>query len=287
MEEKVSTNKVDILILFFNKVDQTINCISSFLPSGQQIYVLNNGSDEQQIKKLREVFRNNNNVHLLDGGCNLGVSGGRNFLIRHTNSPWILSVDNDITIKPVNTWLQTFKEYLQKHPGTTILTPRMFNVHENNYSDQLQIKLVDDKLTIESGNYAITNCFPGGASFISRSVFEEYGLFDEGMFVGFEDYEFAVRALLSGKGELKVHSTDDIELVHDHQYQKNSKDKEAVKLRYNEERIAASYNRMVEKFGIRFDHDWEWWTNKQMKEMTEHPFISRVKSIVNRIRTKL
>ena len=40
-------NAVAVLIIFFNKLDQTIECIESFIPSQQPIYVLNNGSDKK------------------------------------------------------------------------------------------------------------------------------------------------------------------------------------------------------------------------------------------------
>ncbi|MEJ8816970.1 glycosyltransferase family 2 protein [Lacibacter sp. H407] len=283
MGESIQGGLVDILILFYNKVDQTIDCINSFLPSGQHIYVLNNGSDEQQLKKLSRFYASNPQVHLLDAGKNLGVSGGRNFLIQHTRAPWLLSVDNDITIEPVQSWLHLFQEFTAGHPDTAIIVPQIYNVHEQCNSDQLRVRVENSKVFVDAGSFAVTNCFPGGASFIQRAVFEQYGLFDEGMFVGFEDYEFALRAILSEKGAFAVYHINTIRLIHDHQYQKSSSDKEAVKQRYSEERLTASYNRIVEKFGIEFDHDWQWWTKKQVQEMTEPVWVSKAKSIFGRI----
>lgn len=281
MEKKSELELVDILILFFNKVDQTISCINSFLPSGQHIYILNNGSDEQQLQKLQHQFKNNHQVTILDAGKNLGVSGGRNYLIKHTNAPWLLSVDNDITIRPGN-WLQLFEAYIYEHPKAEIVAPLIYNVHEKAYSDQLKVHLENNKVVINTGSFLITNCFPGGASIIKRSVFEKYGLFDEEMFVGFEDYEYALRAMLSENGPFEVHHLHAIELIHDHQYQKKIKDKEAVRQRYNEELLSASYNRLVEKYGVIFEHDWKWWTKNQVTVMTEKTWFSKVKRVLSR-----
>lgn len=48
MAQAGEVNAVAVLVLFFNKLDQTKDCIRSFIPSGQMIYVLNNGSAEDR-----------------------------------------------------------------------------------------------------------------------------------------------------------------------------------------------------------------------------------------------
>lgn len=280
--EKIS---VAILVLFFNKVDQTIRCIESFLPSGQTIYVLNNGSDHLQLLKLQSCFAKSEQVRIFDAGKNLGVSGGRNYLIQHTSAPWIFLVDNDITVKPAN-WLQLFTAHVQQFPKRTIVVPKLYNVHEQAYGQQLRIALQNGQVQVETGLFETSNCFPGGASLVHRSVFATYGLFDEGMFVGFEDYEFALRAMLNDKDPLQVHAIETIELIHDHQFQKTSTDKAAVKLRYNEERLQASYNRLTEKFGVHFDHDWQWWTRNQVQVMTEPKWKIKLKQLLTRVMGK-
>jgi GT2 family glycosyltransferase len=156
-------------------------------------------------------------------------------------------------------------------------------VHEQAYCEHLRIVLNKGQLHLETGIFDITNCFPGGASLIHRSVFETYGLFDDAMFVGFEDYEYAVRAMLSVDGPLQVSTIQSIQLLHDHQFQKSSTDKESVKQRYNEERLQASYNRLTEKFRVHFDHDWHWWTQNQIQVMTEPKWKIKFKQLIARI----
>jgi GT2 family glycosyltransferase len=269
MEKEISSGEIGIIILFYNKVDQTINCIRSFLSSEQNIYVLNNGSDSGQIQYLKQLFAENTRVHFFDSERNLGVSGGRNYLIQQTNEEWLFSVDNDITVSPSSNWSDLFYQYISQNPEAKIICPHLFNVHENAFAEQLNIELNQNEVLLHTGNYQVTNCFPGGASIIHRTIFMKYGLFDEEMFVGFEDYEYALRAIISGKEPLSVSHIKEIELIHDHQFQKKSKDKEAVRDRYNEEKILASYLRMTKKYDIVFQHDWQWWTRKQVRDMTQ------------------
>jgi GT2 family glycosyltransferase len=269
--------EIDIIILFFNKVDQTISCVNSFLSSGQQIYVLNNGSDPVQLKKLMKTFEGNLRVVILNPGKNLGVSGGRNYLLNHTKSPWIFSVDNDIIVQNNDDWVNKLECFCKLNPNINIITPRLYNVHENDYNLQMNVQIENNKMRIVSGSFTISNCFPGGAAIIHRNIFKIYGLFDEGMFVGFEDYEFALRAVFSDSGALEVHSFDSIELIHDHQFQKNSKDKKAVRDRYNEDKMKASYERLVAKYNIAFEHEWLDWTKYQVAIMTTPEFILRIK----------
>jgi GT2 family glycosyltransferase len=275
--------EIDIIILFYNKVDQTISCVNSFLSSGQRIYILNNGSDVAQLNKLKNTFEGISHVFILDAGKNLGVSGGRNYLLEKTNSPWIFSVDNDIVVQNNIGWIDDLESFCSLNPEVKIITPNLFNVHESDYSPQINVKIENNKLTLVTGDFPVSNCFPGGAVIVHRSIFENYGLFDEDMFVGFEDYEFALRALLSTKGPLEVYAFDNIKLIHDHQFQKKNKDKIAVRERYNEVRMKASYECLVNKYNIAFDHDWHWWTTNQLAIMTTPKLILRIKQKISNI----
>jgi glycosyltransferase involved in cell wall biosynthesis len=272
-----SGGKVAVLILFFNKVDQTIDCINSFLLSGQRIYVLNNGSHHEQLLLLKTKFKDNGQVSIFDEGHNCGVSVGRNYLIKMASEPWLFSVDNDITVKPENDWVNLFNEYIATNAEVKIISPRIYNIHENGWSQPVKIIKDGDVISLEQGNYETTNCFPGGASIIHKSVFDNYGFYDEEMFVGFEDYEFALRALMSEMGELKVHHVDFIQLMHDHRLQIAAVDKDTVYKRYDGEKHQKSFNRLLSKHNVQFEHDWEWWTKKQIEEMTTPKLWQKVK----------
>jgi len=275
-------DSIDILIIFFNKVEQTICCINSFLASGQQIYVLNNGSDAKQESKLRNRFKGVDRIHILNSGKNLGPAGGRNYLIKHTQSKWIFFVDNDIVIEPSNGWLEKFFCYIANYTSAEVICPRIYNVHEGLYMDRLNVVISDNKLVLQRELSEVTNFFPEGGAIVNRSVFDRNGLYDEELFA-FEGYEFALRALRSMDGEIKVHHTNEFKLIHNHSFQKMSKDKEAVRERYNEHRMKASYDRLINEYNITFSHDWHWWTKNQVAIMTTPKLILRIKQKISNI----
>lgn len=280
MEEKIA-----VLILFFNKLDETVKCIESFLPSGQPVYVLNNGSDAGLWRALQNKYSNTKQVTLFHSDSNLGVSRGRNLLISQTTEPWLLIVDNDTYIQETEKWAVDFFKYKAAKPGLEVLTLHIFNVHENAFVKPIHVELNNRKVSIVTTNTDTTNCFPGTGSIISRDVFNRHGLFDETMFVGFEDYEYALRCILSEHGALTVHHSSSIDLIHDHKFQKTDIDKHAVKIRYSEERIQSSYNSLVEKYNIEFDHDWQWWTRNQVQVMTQRKWVGKLKQFFSRFRS--
>lgn len=267
---------VDILILFYNKVDQTILCIDSFLTSGQYIYVLNNNSEPTQVEKLKRKYSKNNQVIILDSIENLGVSGGRNLLLRESKSPWFFSVDNDIVVSTQD-WLEKMNLFLEKNPEAKILLPKIFNVHEQEYASDLKLMITEGKLEIISQKMSTTNYFPGGASIVHRSIIDRYGYFDEKMFVGFEDYEYAIRAMLQVKSSLEAHKLSSVELIHDHKFQNLDSDKEAVRVRYNEEKLNQSFVYLREKYDIELSHEWKGWTRTQVQLMTKKNWRRKIK----------
>jgi excinuclease UvrABC ATPase subunit len=84
------------------------------------------------------------------------------------------------------------------------------------------------------------------------------------MFIGFEDFELAIRALLNNI-PVKAKLIDDIDLVHDHRVVKKSEDKNAVKERYNENHIEKSVKRIEDKFNIKFKASWRRRHKNQLK----------------------
>ena len=270
-------NKVAVLILFFNKLTETVACIESFIPSQQSIYVLNNGSDKKLWNALQEKYSNNRQVVFFHSDTNLGVSVGRNYLIEKTSEPWVLIVDNDIIIKDTQNWINKFYTLLQKNPALQVFTFHIYNVHEGAYTKPVKVVKQERKVSIENTEDELTNCFPGTGSVIHRNVFNKHGLFDATLFVGFEDYEYALRCMNSPSGELKVLHSKEIEMVHDHRFQKRSIDKDAVKERYNEQRIKESYDNIVKKYDIEFEHDWQWWARKQIVDMTGKTIAQKIK----------
>ncbi len=262
--------KVDlaIMILFHEKVEQTIECLKSFIPSGQKIYVLNNGSSKESVYQLKKFCEEYPQIKILDAGKNLGVGVGRNYLLQNTQEEWSFFVDNDIYVTK-NNWLQNFIIHLRNNPDVEVFIPRLFNLHENNYVTYHALEFSDGRI-----NYLLTedgklNNFPGGASIINRKLFKRLGFYDNRMFVGLEDFEFVIRGLLNNT-PIKAKLVDDIELVHDHRKINKAVDKNAVLVRYNENSIQNSFDRMQSKYpNLNIQHEWRNWVKEQKISLIE------------------
>lgn len=272
---------IAILIIFFNKLAQTIECIESFLPSGQNIYVLNNASEEGSWKLLQQKYGGHKNVFFFHSPVNIGPARGRNLLIEKSTEEWLFMADNDTRIRPAE-WKAVFDKKVTEHgKGVLIYCPKIFNVHEHSYAVPQHFVEKNGVVRIEDSVTEITNYFSCCGVIMHRNLFEDYGLFDPALFA-FEDFEFSIRALRSAKGALKVHPLQQVELIHDHQLQQKKVDKKAVLERYNEVRIKESMQRVVDKHHIIFDHDWQWWTRKQVADMTGKTLLQKIKQRIAR-----
>jgi GT2 family glycosyltransferase len=236
--------------------------------------LLNNGSSVSSFNEVKNFCKPHRQVTILDADNNLGVSVGRNYLIEHTTEDWLFFVDNDITVSTKN-WLEIFLNTICESTDIDAFLPNLFNVHLNEYQTHPSISTHGVNAFFDKNSADIKNIFPGGASIISREVFSKWGLYDDKMFVGFEDFEFALRAILAGK-PLKVKCIQGIELIHSHLFAKNNKEKEAIRTRYHLESLEKSYSRIVEKHGVYLPDNWRQWTQMQIEATTQRQLLKKI-----------
>lgn len=253
---------IAICILFHEKVEQTIECISSFLTSGCSIYVLNNNSSKQSTKLLLEFINDLEHVVYLSSPKNLGVANGRNLLISSTGEDWLFFVDNDIHIITQD-WKQKLSDIIDKNWEIDIFIPKLYNLHENGYVDySFNIVVQGQKYYLYPSRSKNINWFPGGASIVNRNIFQKNGLYDKDMFVGGEDFEFAIRAILF-RDHLCAALIDNIELIHDHRFARNQNDEDATRIRYSRELQQKSFLQLYNKHFLLIDDRWEGWSHTQ------------------------
>lgn len=258
---------IAICILFFEKPEQTIDCIKSFLGSETKIYVLNNNSSEDSTNLLLKFTNKYKRVKVFYSNKNLGVSKGRNFLIKNTKEKWLFFVDNDIIIKS-NNWLTIVLKIIKHNPQADAIIPKLYNKHEGVYVLHLKTKIKGNNVIFNKAkNIERPNIFPGGASIVNRKIFKEIGLYDERMFVGLEDFELAIRAIKQNKTIQSI-IENKILLIHDHRSAKTSDDKKAILERYNIEKIQHSYDILKQTHNLNLDNDWKPWVIEQVKIMT-------------------
>lgn len=287
-------NNIGICILFFEKTDQTINCINSFLQTGCSIYVLNNGSSFSSQKKLKNFCSPYRNIKIFDSKKNLGVGNGRNYLIRQTKEPWLLFVDNDIINNNISA-IEELSRYIEKNPAVEVFIPNLFNRHEGTYSNYQSFNIVNNHAVYtDNSNEKFINTFPGGASLISRKLFKRLGLYDKKIFVGLEDFELSIRAIIK-KNPIKAMKVNTVEFIHYHKPLNTKEDKNAIEVRYNRDLINESFKRIVEKHGIVLEQgEWEKWLLIQKKHFFSNSsqnqlqfFIEKIQFLIETFKKKI
>jgi hypothetical protein len=207
MREKL----VIILILSFNKKEDTLNCLKSvgeldYLPF--EVIVVENGSTDGSLESIRTNYPN---VHLLESKINFGVAGGRNLGIKFAekfNYQYLLFLDNDALID--KSALSEMVNFFYANDKIGIVTPKCYLMNKQNtiaYAGGLSVNLFTGKIgDIGSGQEDkgqfdqpfLVNA-SGGLFLTSKEIINEVGLFDEKFNpYGWEDVDYSLRVRKNG-----------------------------------------------------------------------------------------
>lgn len=256
--------EIGVCILFFEKLDQTLECIESVLNSGCNIYVYDNGSSVDSRRKLLDWCKEYSEVKVFRSRKNDGPSVGRNFLIRETIEPWLLFLDNDIYIQSKD-WYNILHKHIEVYKDVDALVPRLFNVHEQSWVRFHSFRLKGKTIEGVFNNEEFVNCFPGGAALVNRKMFNRIGCYNSDLRV-LEDYELAIRALIKYDG-IRAKLIHDVKLIHHHRYVKNNKDKSAVMIRYKKSHYEKAEEFIRKDYDIEFYSGWYGWVSEQLNGM--------------------
>ena len=282
---------IAVCVLFHERVDATVKCIRSFSNSPARIYVLDNGSLTSSNRELMARIEDLDRVKILRSHNNLGVSGGRNFLIRSTSEPWLLFVDNDISVI-TGDWYKRMLRHMSSSNRIDALIPRLFQIHEGMYAKFCSVRVVGDRaMHVPVYRDGVANSFPGGAAIVNRTLFNRIGLYDEEMFVGLEDFELAIRAIRLGE-PIMARFVQDILLEHSHDKALQSPDADAAETRYDSKEIQKSYTHIQRKHNVMYDLSWLEWTLRERSRIagtnsqsdtkdTVPDFVSTIRSNLN------
>jgi glycosyltransferase involved in cell wall biosynthesis len=201
-------SKFEFAILSHNKAKYTKKLIETIFLYEKSIdftiSILDQASHKEERLILEEILNVHPELKLLDSNVNLGVGGGRNFLIEHSSSEWMIFLDNDLelngsildelknNINTFNFFAIPFFEseisnskakipylYLEGEQGTKSAYAGLGGV---DYSDYL-------KGRVKSENIGIA----GGALAANLKRLKEIGGYRSPGLVGYEDVELTLR----------------------------------------------------------------------------------------------
>lgn len=202
--------RLTIIILNFNGLEDTINCINSVLkikyPNFKAI-VVDNGSKINEAKILAEKF-NDKRIKFLRFSKNFGFSGGNNRVLKKIKDKYVVLLNNDTEVTPG--WLTPLVETLENDPKIAVVQPKILWLTNRKYFDYAGASggFIDifgypftrgrifNTKELDKGQYDNqTDIFwaSGAAMIIRKSVFDKVGYFDEQFFNYMEEIDLCFR----------------------------------------------------------------------------------------------
>lgn len=185
----------DIIILSFNRLDDTLAAIDSALCQKEvdaRIALLDQGSTTETFKALIEKIRTCPTVTLFAAAENLGVGGGRNFLSSIGNGKIIVGLDNDAVFADeyvVRNALNMFDAEARLGAlGFNILTGDGTRTEDFSWGYPMPLKN-------RCHERFLTTTFVGAGHAIRRQTWDEVGDYDTKLFFTWEEYDFCLRAI--------------------------------------------------------------------------------------------
>jgi len=193
--------KIALVILNWNNVKDTIDCINSIEDSNYndyKIFCLDNGSKKNDYSILIKKFKKNKKIKFFKSNRNLGFAGGNNFIcskISLNDFDYVLLLNNDTIIKKdffdkINLAIKNLND---KKIG--MLVPTIY--YHNKLLKEDKIWRADDFGKISNKNKEIKHPV-GCAMFIKSKLIKDYGLFNENFFAYGEEVEYAYRLRKKG-----------------------------------------------------------------------------------------
>ena len=202
---------VAIIILNWNGVNDTIECISSVLQQGcaeYLIFLADNGSDGNDAEILRDKYQYNKNIELVFFTENHGFTKGVNHVIREYilkgNFKYAALLNNDTIV--AKDWLDNLIKCAEENKAD-IISSKIIDFHQRdklhttgskmlNTGEILSIGRGEDVDLYNESYVHIGAC--GAASLYRLDMINEIGLFDEYFNTGYEDAEYGLRAFIAG-----------------------------------------------------------------------------------------
>jgi len=205
-------SKVSIIILNWNGLEDTIECLESLKKTtypNYEVIVVDNGSRGNDAQVLGEKF--GDYIHIIKNDKNYGYTGGNNIAIRHvlahSEPDYLLILNNDIVVAP--DFLDYLVEVAEGNGSIGIVGPKVYY-----YDYPGRIQSAGGKINmwkgitphigdweIESGQYntgRMVDHISGCCLLVKSEVIQKVGLFDESYFCYWDETDYCARAKKAG-----------------------------------------------------------------------------------------
>lgn len=201
---------IPIIILNWNGLSDTLECMKAILKQTHQdfcVYLVDNGSKDNDASVLKEHFGENPKVQLIFNKENLGFTRGNNVLLHQLiqeDFKYIALLNNDAI--PNTDWLENLIRCAEKNSAGMVgckmvsyFHPKQLDNVGHRMLNTAEIIPIGFMEPIEDYNEPIENLGPcAGACLYSVEMLRHIGVFDEYFETGYEDAEIGVRANVLG-----------------------------------------------------------------------------------------
>ncbi len=210
--------KLSIIIVNFQSVSYLKKCLESIEKSINavldfEVIVVNNDDQELSLRKdfpfPLKVIKNN---------LNSGFGAANNFGARVAQGEYLFFLNPDT--KLVDDSLKKMVDFAEKEKATSIVGPKIIEASRNapqpwTCGEKISLKNILFRNTIDKpwnkNEIQQVDWVSGTALFISKSLFDKLGGFDENFFMYFEDQDLCLRGKLQG---LKVFFYPHTQIIH-------------------------------------------------------------------------
>ena len=207
-------SKLSVIIINYNTAQMTEKVIKHFLLSekelDKEIVLIDNGSTE---KNNFNIFKDLG-VKIVINDKNLGFAAGVNQGIKNSSGDFVLLLNSDVFVDSSS--IRVLVEYLENNRSVGIIGPKMvypdgtfqpstglFPTFKSEFIRLSKLYKLLPGGTIDWLNFynkkkilkeRPVEWITGGCMLIRRKMIDEIGLFDEGFFLGAEDFDYCYRA---------------------------------------------------------------------------------------------
>lgn len=193
-DEVMGRPTLSVIVLAWNRLDQTKKCIASILGTTRldfELIVVDNASNDGTPEYLADIAKTDARVRIITNKENRGVAGGRNDGIREARGRFLAFFDNDSTVG--SGWDRIMLDVFTRRVHAGFVGRNGTNMQTFTQRGMRAVTLLTDR-------EVRCDIVSGGATMVRREVFEECGLLDEWGMGEFwhEDMEICLRAARAG-----------------------------------------------------------------------------------------
>ena len=208
-------NQVSVIIVNYNTKELTKNTIQSVINKTQgidyDIIVVDNNSQDGSVEELKNTFQNK--ITIIESKQNLGFGRANNLAIKQVKGKYVFLLNSDTEL--INNSIKIFYEYMEQNEQVGLCCGNLYN-KKNIPQESCDMHLYKNTVfsyffwrlfgickhifymkKVMDFNYSnkvqnVAWCL-GADMFIRKNILEKIGLFDEKIFMYYEDMDLCFR----------------------------------------------------------------------------------------------